>query len=518
MKLQVNSFRLAGASAGRDAGTAMALQPLHPPSLSGLTPAVRRHASRYRVGVGRAFLITAAASGVLQGITIRWSSPTRGLMAASTGCVSTRVARTQLHDPVAASRKERLQKWRELPVDFPGLSGPYRRQDLAMERRRQLIDAGKYTEEELGMFAQEVGAIGARRYFVGTYVDFAENAFQSNDHFYEVILEDRPCWLYFDLEYCKKSNPQLDPLEVMTAFRTTLASFCSDELRSDLNASTIVELESSTEVKFSKHVIVKELAGTAPKYLAFENNAQVGRVVQQLVEYAKKRSAAGSRCDPLFVRGGSSADVRHVVDARVPVIDTSVYTRNRNFRVLFQSKFNKRATLQLQDGGCVVSALDDPAQQVLSTLVSFVPSDLPLFRHDSMPREPNHPGNSNVPFSDCGEWRHLVEWLVPFWDAERDRRENARRRLPATRPHKIWEYPGDRIGVSIVNNRYCEQKRRSHESNCVFFIADFRRGVLKQMCYDKECNCKRRLTQHALPADLLARFACAKGSLRGSQP
>lgn len=30
-------------------------------------------------------------------------------------------------------------------------------------------------------------------------------------HWYEVIRSDRPCHLYFDLEYSKTANPGLDP-------------------------------------------------------------------------------------------------------------------------------------------------------------------------------------------------------------------------------------------------------------------------------------------------------------------
>lgn len=38
----------------------------------------------------------------------------------------------------------------------------------------------------------------------------------------QVILENRPCWLYFDLEFSKEANPSLDPTVVMEAFRGSI--------------------------------------------------------------------------------------------------------------------------------------------------------------------------------------------------------------------------------------------------------------------------------------------------------
>ena len=35
--------------------------------------------------------------------------------------------------------------------------------------------------------------------------------------------ENRPCWLYFDLEFSKESNPDLDQDTVMAAFRQALS-------------------------------------------------------------------------------------------------------------------------------------------------------------------------------------------------------------------------------------------------------------------------------------------------------
>jgi len=366
-----------------------------------------------------------------------------------------------------------------------------------MDCRRELIDADSYAEEELGIFAQEVSKKGVRRYFVGSYEDFAEAASHSNEHLYEVILEDRPCWLYFDLEYCKKSNPRLDAHEVMGEFRRTLASFCGDELGSPLDASCIVELDSSTDVKFSMHVVVKQPAGVAPGCPAFRNNEHAEQLVRKLVEYAERqRSAAGSRCDLFFVRGASSVDG----DARVPLIDTSVYTRSRCFRVLFQSKLGKEATLKLRDGGRIVHAFDDPKQQVLKSLVSFVPAGVPLFRHDSVPLGSHHFGSGKPSSREVGQLGPLVE-LIEEWDAERARSSDTSGALKATSLQSWRDLSNDTFGFALCNNRYCRQKGRSHKSNGVYLVADLRRGVFRQHCFDSECRgCSEA---HDIPPEVL---------------
>ena len=144
----------------------------------------------------------------------------------------------------------------------------------------------------------------------------------------EVILQDQPCWLYFDLEFSRLTNPELQPELAMTAFDETLSSFCEDVLGLALDAKSIIILESSTPEKFSKHVVVhrlldKEKDTMVP--LAFANNAQAGLFVNELMNYART-NREGSSARHLFVQAPKSSEA----DGReATLIDESVYSRNR---------------------------------------------------------------------------------------------------------------------------------------------------------------------------------------------
>ena len=132
----------------------------------------------------------------------------------------------------------------------------------------------------------------------------------------------------------------------MTAFDETLSSFCEDVLGLALDAKSIIILESSTPEKFSKHVVVhrlldKEKDTMVP--LAFANNAQAGLFVNELMNYART-NREGSSARHLFVQAPKSSEA----DGReTTLIDESVYSRNRSFRLLFQSKFAKNRRLEL---------------------------------------------------------------------------------------------------------------------------------------------------------------------------
>ena len=88
-------------------------------------------------------------------------------------------------------------------------------------------------------------------------------------HWYEIILEDEPCWLYFDIEGDLTCNDHLaDPKSVMAVFFEILANYTKENNGVVLDISKWVDLDSSTETKFSRHVVYKAFC--------VENNKQCG--------------------------------------------------------------------------------------------------------------------------------------------------------------------------------------------------------------------------------------------------
>ena len=101
----------------------------------------------------------------------------------------------------------------------------YSTQEGALKQYRDLLARG-HSASRLGVFAREVSSQGHRLFFVDRVDGFAADNSMSNRHLYEVILQNRPCWLYFDLEFCREANPGIDSDKVMEIFWSYFGKFC----------------------------------------------------------------------------------------------------------------------------------------------------------------------------------------------------------------------------------------------------------------------------------------------------
>merc|ERR1711860_264458 len=98
-------------------------------------------------------------------------------------------------------------------------------------------------------------------------------------HFYEVIPKDYPCKLYFDLEFSKCANPQVNYDLVETELMTPFVELVCSQLEklyglTDISRKTVLDLDSSTETKFSRHLIFTEVV--------FRSNFHAGLFVRHL--------------------------------------------------------------------------------------------------------------------------------------------------------------------------------------------------------------------------------------------
>jgi len=363
---------------------------------------------------------------------------------------------------------------------------PFSKQAEAINYQKQLIDSGQYEESQLGLFAEETSREGQRRYHVNTFAGFAAKLGRQGPggHFNEVILENRPCWLYFDLDFSKVANPQLDKVAVLEQFRTLLRNFCFDKSM-PFNESLAIYLDSSTDMKFSWHVIVKAFA--------FKNNAQAGQFVAKLLDYARQ----DHKFHLLFVRG----DVDDA-DATVPVVDTAVYSRNRCFRVISQTKFGKAAALKLQDGGSIVHSETPTGVDVLLTLASLVPTGTPMFEHTIISAHLRHRPGGVCSSSVSPGGKRFLDWLIDDWDNLRSRREGVQQH-PPTKMHIGISCEDGCFFVRSDNNKFCCQKGRSHKSNGIFFKVNPEKCTICQGCYDSQ-DCRHCMSKPwTVPSDLL---------------
>lgn len=459
--------------------------------------------------------------------------------------------------PQVSSRREAVERELRnaaglaLHEDLHPAPDCFKRLADAIAFRQRLVQEGHYCFEQVGVFARDVTQNGAKEWLVDTFPGFAlavspqaiaETCLSESlapRHFYEVILEEQRCWLYFDLEFSREANPGLDSAATMESFYALLKMFCSEKFGAVPDLTSVLDLESSTKEKFSKHIIVKRLlpgpnrTGTLiapPRSFAFQTNAQAGIFVTMFLDYvsAHRKQEPTSMARALFVRHPSSAK-------EVSIIDASVYSRNRCFRVLFSSKFGKQRALL---PGCGFAPGDSPAQQLLESLVSFVPAAVGLFRHRLIPqisareslraiRAPSVQGsNSSSSGGSCERAlrfagsNRLFRYLAEVWDGVRREHEKVAG-SEASGVKQAVEIGSQFLAVTLARNRFCLCKGASHKSNSVYLVVDCARNVFYQKCHDvADCGHFRSREFSLAPGmlgEVLGQNHCSRLSSLGSE-
>ncbi|KAK8657228.1 hypothetical protein V6N13_035479 [Hibiscus sabdariffa] len=179
---------------------------------------------------------------------------------------------------------------------------------------------------------------GQRRYLASTYEEFWKRYKLMESklrHHYEVIQEGFPCHLYFDLEFNKRDNLGRDGDEMVDLLIIVILEALLEKYSIIGNQDWVVELDSSTEDKFSRHLIMR-----IPK-IAFKDNSHVGAFVTEICSRIASAKEKDERFEKLYVKKDSTS-------AKSPgqlFVDTAVYSRNRCFRLALSSKAGKNSFL-----------------------------------------------------------------------------------------------------------------------------------------------------------------------------
>ncbi|MBA0773644.1 hypothetical protein Gotri_008904 [Gossypium trilobum] len=186
---------------------------------------------------------------------------------------------------------------------------------------------------------------GQRRYLASTYEEFWKRykIMESKlRHHYEVIQEVEisthlsgfPCHLYFDLEFNKRDNLGRDGDEMVDLLISVILEALLEKYSINGNQDWVVELDSSTEEKFSRHLIMR-----MPK-TAFKDNSHVGAFVAEICSRIASAKETDERFEKLYVKKDSTSDSPDQL-----FVDTAVYSRNRCFRLALSSKAGKNSFL-----------------------------------------------------------------------------------------------------------------------------------------------------------------------------
>lgn len=347
------------------------------------------------------------------------------------------------------------------------------------------------------VFSVELDDSGKRRFIAATYAAFwarYAELLPNERHHYEVIPEHAPCKLYFDVEYSRAAHPALRPHEpgMVEAFLRVVRTALKETFGVDTAAECTVDLDSSSDRKFSRHFILTDAI--------FTDNIEMGHFVSGVLV-------------PLIRASADAATQRLVlpseaIGAHPPptVLDEGVYTRNRNFRLFLSSKIAKGVVLT-RASTCRIPDCSDERFFFTSlvTNVRFHPGRTVL--RNRSPPTPSASGSRGVGVAEAGVGgvRTHVRESRHSGDTERPRSGYHGSPYPmiegfiaqfasahSAHPARVrrWAFyeVGKTLTLDIAGSRYCERIGREHKSNGVYFVVSIEPGNFYQKCYDPDCR------------------------------
>ncbi|KAI3458089.1 hypothetical protein Pfo_014752 [Paulownia fortunei] len=396
---------------------------------------------------------------------------------------------------LAGQNKLREEVWTTFP-----------KQDEAMKFVKQHMDAR--------VFSYQDHMNGQRRFLVSTYKEFWQRrvfsyAFfyylvfpclyeEMNSkfrHHYEVIQEGLPCHLYFDLEFNKRENAGRDGDEMVDLLIIVIFDALLEKYSIQGTEDFVVELDSSTEEKFSRHLIIR-----LPK-TAFKDNSHAGAFVAEICSRIHSYRERDENYEKLLVSKGSNSADSHCQ----LFVDTAVYSRNRCFRLPFSSKAGKSSVLlpsgrfKCKDMGeeevfmaSLICNMDADSEKLLICKMDLDCVKALHFETEITVNIQKHSGcpekfDLNACTSDASTTYLMGNSPFPALDVFVEAiasKGNVSGKIRSW----YWFSEYGLMVYSMARNRYCERIGREHKSNHVIYVVDLRRAVYYQKCHDPDCR------------------------------
>lgn len=157
----------------------------------------------------------------------------------------------------------------------------------AFPRQQMAFDYANACHEDVYVFAKEKDLHGKRKFIVSTLPHFWYKCIREcspeDRNYYEVIPEGAACRLYFDLEFKREFNPEKDGAKMVDIFIKYVCYQLKGLYDLTCNRKFIVDLDSSTSSKFSRHLIF-HLPGAV-----FKDNINVGNFVRRIFALLKAK-------------------------------------------------------------------------------------------------------------------------------------------------------------------------------------------------------------------------------------
>ncbi|XP_036155010.1 DNA-directed primase/polymerase protein isoform X5 [Myotis myotis] len=363
--------------------------------------------------------------------------------------------------------EERASRYERKPLSSvyrPRLSKPEEPPSIwkLFPRQTQAFNFVKSCKEDVHVFALEceVGD-GQRIYLVTSYVQlwFHYKSRKHLLHCYEVIPENAVCKLYFDLEFNKLANPGADGKKMVALLIEHVCKALQELYRANCSAEDVLNLDSSTDEKFSRHLIFQL------HDVAFKDNIHVG-----------------------------------------------VYTRNRNFRLYKSSKKGKPVVLEVaEDNRFSLTRSESTSEEeqcFLSSLVSNVrfSDTLRVLRCDASEDKQKQAGHfnststsvENIEGFQASPYPEIDQFVLSL--VNKNGIKGGIRR---------WNYffPEELLVYDICKYRWCGNIGRAHKSNNIMILVDLKNEVWYQKCHDPICKAENfKSDRFPLPAEICLPF------------
>lgn len=355
-----------------------------------------------------------------------------------------------------------------------------------------------------------------RRYLVTTLKQFWNRyklMEEAERHYYEVIPIDSPSHLYFDIEYARKENPDLDGLMILETFIEYVSYCLFKQFHINSSRCNVVDLDSSTESKFSRHLVFH-----FDENLVFVNNVACGKFVKDICHSLKSFLSTGKSNEFLPVQISNENSEKNLFqhlngklsslmvksgESETFLCDLAVYSKNRNFRLYKSSKVTKKVPLIISDENKFIfktkltkkelktyrnkgEYFDPDFLLFCDTLVCNNKSEyktllygddcnfksLPYNRVDKYTENTHRNGIESSPFPE------LDAFVLHHC------RENCKRGVI----NKWLYFKSTEVIIYDINyNRWCGNVNREHKSNKVYYVADLKVKNLYQKCHDPDC-------------------------------
>ncbi|EFA80172.1 coiled-coil domain containing protein [Heterostelium album PN500] len=307
-----------------------------------------------------------------------------------------------------------------------------------------------FEELDKKTFSREVSQSGSREFIVSKSYQSFWNEYRLTEpkNHYELIEENEPCHLYFDIEYQREYNPQLDGRsdKVMEVLYYYIILELKQQLNIDSEHSDVLELDSSTPIKFSKHLIWHL------KQHCFKSNEHVGRFIK-----IEKRIS-------LLLNHNNNKD-------------DDDYEEND----IDYSQFDKDDLDILQEVfmASLITNIDQYSKPISVELDPNIISD-----NNNQSTTSSTITSKNIDMKQQSGYPKLDNYIRQYINSRGGKNKGYLRSIT-----KVELSNGTvLLRYYVGGNRYCENIQREHKSQHIYLEANLTRNLLIQRCFDVDCK------------------------------